>query len=344
MFQPPITPHFISFQETLKQFPGLYSHSPIPNPDAFFEDVPLSETLPDILTEMCGGTQEKELAYLQGVYRRHELLGHPVIAPDLHLSRALSQHTDLKSVKDKFPELPQQTVWIAFPQGLDFFIHGSSLKPQRASGMYIFKHRSGAWLVYVWAPGNKKDRIPYISSVYVHTWVYPGVDIDEDLANRMCDVDTGLDGVLDKQRFGDIFDWKPALRFACGVLQYMGCSNADVETSTPTDRELDFTRRHGNKRNPSKGRAGHERKTLDRFGHSTVIYIGRGWARTTEGRSFADATTGRSGPRLHLVRGHMRDQPYGPERSLVKRIFIAPHVRGESLLDADVPGATYRVR
>lgn len=34
-------------------------------------------------------------------------------------------------------------------------------------------------------------------------------------------------------------------------------------------------------------------------------------------------------PRIHWVRGYYREQPYGPERSYVKSIWIEPYLRGE---------------
>lgn len=61
-------------------------------------------------------------------------------------------------------------------------------------------------------------------------------------------------------------------------------------------------------------------------GYVRVSFVGRHYAESAEAKALSEAMgTGRTMP-THLRRGHFRNQPYGPERSLRKTVFIAPVV------------------
>jgi len=82
--------------------------------------------------------------------------------------------------------------------------------------------------------------------------------------------------------------------------------------------------------------------TLLKAGYSKVKFVGKGFAASTESHAIEDAV--RTGKNLasHFRRGHYRRQPYGPERSLRKRIFVAP-VMVNASSSAEVPGRIYDV-
>lgn len=64
-------------------------------------------------------------------------------------------------------------------------------------------------------------------------------------------------------------------------------------------------------------------RTLVNKGYLKVRFVGHGFAASSAGQAFGD--TGRV-VSTHFRRGHFRNQPYGPERSLRKVIFIPPVV------------------
>jgi len=61
-------------------------------------------------------------------------------------------------------------------------------------------------------------------------------------------------------------------------------------------------------------------------GYVRVRFVGRHYAESAGAKAVSEAMgTGRTMP-THLRRGHFRNQPYGPERSLRRTVFIAPIV------------------
>ncbi|MCT9633885.1 hypothetical protein NOX73_32960, partial [Pseudomonas aeruginosa] len=69
-----------------------------------------------------------------------------------------------------------------------------------------------------------------------------------------------------------------------------------------------------------------------------IRYVGHQFASTAAGQGLGEI--GRS-VATHFRRGHFRSQPYGPERSLRKVIFIPPVVVNPG--QSELPGRIYEV-
>jgi len=304
--------------------------------------------------DLCAPTEVLAVAIVAWIYNHHKEIGHPVIEPDIQLARALAEHTDFDDMVDvSLPKMPHDFLWITFPPGFDIYLNEVlSDEKLRVAGAYIARSQApngaaDAMTIYLWAPPKHgremgDDRFSYLS-------IWPGVDLKAKLDQVWIDGEV-VNGDVAKfeKSFSDKEkeDWGLAIRMIIGTLLYMQCDGAIVDAVTPQDREESFAKRHGRKRNLKKGKAGRERKALDQYGHSTIIYVGSGWGKTEEGEAFSrgqdwDSSNPES-KRRHWVRGHFRNQAHGEGRRLRKRIFIAPHQRGdEDKIESDV---TYKVK
>lgn len=82
--------------------------------------------------------------------------------------------------------------------------------------------------------------------------------------------------------------------------------------------------------------------TLTNSGYIKVRYVGGNYSASAAAQAIGEAfSSGRIMP-THIRRGHMRRQPYGPERSLRKIVFIPPVVVNPHLAD-ESPGRVYDV-
>ena len=79
-------------------------------------------------------------------------------------------------------------------------------------------------------------------------------------------------------------------------------------------------------------------RTLANKGYVKIRLIGHQFAASAAGQAFGES--GRT-VATHFRRGHFRNQPYGPERSLHKVIFIPPVVVNPG--QSDPPGRIYEV-
>ncbi len=76
-------------------------------------------------------------------------------------------------------------------------------------------------------------------------------------------------------------------------------------------------------------------QALTRDGYSIVRHVGREFA---QGRPTGSGTVS-----THWRRGHYRDQPYGPQKSLVKRVWIKPTIIAAEQADSSsTPGHIYK--
>lgn len=302
--------------------------------------------------DLRGPTELLSMAVVTWLYARHKTIGHPVIEPDPQLATALADHTDFDDMIDvALPRMPHSHLWVTFPPGFDIYMD-EVLKDEslRVAGAYVARvpKREGeddAILIYLWAPPKRgremgDDRFSYLC-------IWPGIDLDAKLSQEWSDGEV-VDGQIARlfKSFSpkEKEDWQRALKMIFGILLYMQCDGAIIDAVTPQDREESFRRRHGRKKNLKKGKAGRERKVLDQYGHSTIIYVGTGWGATKDGKAYAagKASENPESRRRHWVRGHFRNQAHGEGRRLRKRIFIAPHQRGDE--DKPEGDVTYKVR
>lgn len=306
----------------------------------------------DTSFDMTGPPELLSMGVVTWLYSRHKKLGHPVIEPDPQLAAALADHTDFNDMVDVvLPEMPHSHVWITFPPGFDIYLEEVlSEERLRVAGAYVASVKQNnrdkeAFIIYLWAPPKRgremgDDRFSYLC-------IWPGIDIGSKLSEKWSDgevVDGQITSMLKTFSQQEKEDWLRALRMILGILLYMQCDGAIIEAVTPQDREESFRRRHGRKKNFNKGRAGRERKVLDQYGHSTIVYVGSGWGSTKDGKAYAAgrASENPESRRRHWVRGHFRNQAHGEGRRLRKRIFISPHQRGDE--DKPEGDVTYKVR
>lgn len=81
--------------------------------------------------------------------------------------------------------------------------------------------------------------------------------------------------------------------------------------------------------------------TLASKGYVKVRYVGSQYANSAGAREMADAMSSGRTVQTHFRRGHFRRQPYGPENSLLKTLFIAPVVVNPG--QGELPGRIYEV-
>jgi hypothetical protein len=129
---------------------------------------------------------------------------------------------------------------------------------------------------------------------------------------------------------------KQGLALVVNCLLYLGVAPEDQEDgwSDTADPHLVEQAKSGLKPGTRKT----AERTLVNQGYIKVKFIGHQFASSTEGQEF-----GQSGRTVatHFRRGHFRNQPYGPERSMRKVIFIPPVVVNQG--QGDVPGRIYEV-
>lgn len=124
------------------------------------------------------------------------------------------------------------------------------------------------------------------------------------------------------------------------ALFYIASEPTDVLDDWGRDTPEDATSVLKCARNPGEART--IENTLLKAGYSKVKFVGKAFGATTESLDIEDAV--RTGKHLatHFRRGHYRRQPYGPERSLRKRIFVPPVVVNSSS-NGETQGRIYDV-
>ncbi|MGG2576108.1 hypothetical protein ACQYZY_28775 [Pseudomonas aeruginosa] len=129
---------------------------------------------------------------------------------------------------------------------------------------------------------------------------------------------------------------KKGLALVVNCLLYLGVAPEDQEEgwSDTADPHLVEQATSGLKPGTRKT----AERTLANKGYIKVKFIGHQFASSTEGMEF-----GQSGRTVatHFRRGHFRNQPYGPERSMRKVIFIPPVVVNPG--HSEAPGRIYEV-
>jgi len=129
---------------------------------------------------------------------------------------------------------------------------------------------------------------------------------------------------------------KQGLALVVNCLLYLGVAPEDREDgwSDTADPHLVEQAKSGLKPGTRKT----AERTLANQGYIKVKFIGHQFASSTEGQEF-----GQSGRTVatHFRRGHFRNQPYGPERSMRKVIFIPPVVVNPG--QGEAPGRIYEV-
>lgn len=139
-------------------------------------------------------------------------------------------------------------------------------------------------------------------------------------------------------------DKEPVLRSATALivnaLFYISSDSNDVHEGWGRDTPEDAAAALRNARNAGEART--LENTLLKAGYSKVKFVGKGFAASSESQAIEEAV--RTGKHLatHFRRGHYRRQPYGPERSLRKRIFVAP-VMVNATGCGEPPGRIYDV-
>lgn len=83
--------------------------------------------------------------------------------------------------------------------------------------------------------------------------------------------------------------------------------------------------------------------TLRNAGYSKVRMVGRAFAESVASREVYEAISSGRTVATHFRRGHFKRQPYGPERSLRKTIFVSPVVVNASI-GGPQPGRIYEVK
>lgn len=125
---------------------------------------------------------------------------------------------------------------------------------------------------------------------------------------------------------------RDAMYLLFNLLTYINCENADVERDTS---ETDKIRKklagfNGSKKKTRKQKVLEQELQKARKRH--IYLVGK----SVRADKFYDVTATDEGRKIlkrFRVRGHFRNQPYGPERSLVKRRWIKPFWKGPDLAE-----------
>lgn len=115
-----------------------------------------------------------------------------------------------------------------------------------------------------------------------------------------------------------------ALSLIVNAMFYLAAEPEDIEDDWGRDTPTEFV----NALNSATAAATVKtiQNTLLKAGYSKVRFVGKKFSDSVAARQIRDATLGGRVLSAHFRRGHFRRQPFGPERTLRKTIFIAPVV------------------
>jgi len=117
------------------------------------------------------------------------------------------------------------------------------------------------------------------------------------------------------------------------LILYINCENADLEKDTS---KADAIRKklagfNGTKKKTRKQKV--LEQDLQKAARRSIYLVGKSVKADAAYGVKAANEEGRKILKRFRVRGHFRNQPYGPERSLVKRRWIKPFWKGPDLAD-----------
>lgn len=114
-----------------------------------------------------------------------------------------------------------------------------------------------------------------------------------------------------------------ALQLVLNTLFFLAAESEDVQEDWEEEAPAEFIAQLHSEKFGTRKTA---ENNLANQGYVRVRFVGRHYAESAGAKAVSEAMgTGRTMP-THLRRGHFRNQPYGPERSLRRTVFIAPIV------------------
>lgn len=132
---------------------------------------------------------------------------------------------------------------------------------------------------------------------------------------------------------------RTALKLIVNTLFFLAAEPSDVHEGWGADapkvlaeQAQDFAAKPGTRKTAEN--------TLTKRGYVKVRYVGRQYGALRDAGQVSEAVATGRVLATHIRRGHFRSQPYGPERALRKRIFVAPVVVNADRAE-DSPGRIY---
>ena len=221
-------------------------------------------------------------------------------------------HTDLPAIPSSFLRVPLPAFYLKLPEQAFCWRDPALGEILEAEGIVVvFDRPSGddGWgrgmtlLLAGNSPSGKKDSFLYGYSFFSPDTPINGISIP------------GFETVVRGPGARELVHDLPHAIFAFCL--YLMSEHPQLQPVPSVRRDISGIR------NPTKRRKLEQRN--ERFSALSYVYVGgRGLAT----QSPSQAGSGRKLTRPVWVRGHFRNQPFGPKRSQVKLIWIRPYVRG----------------
>lgn len=243
-------------------------------------------------------------------------------------------HTSLSKIFWGEIKLPYQSIFVSLPDSKLRLWGGKRTGWHQVAGAFLTTTDNNELLLLIRANPNEKSSDPDDDAVQfmgVNLGVLQEKDIEsaiEEVFSRP--VISAVDGDDDPDVAAEVRSVVTSvIRIIINLTQYLSCPGAEVETHR--ERGLERARKRleeklGTRTTPEMKKA--IRKSLRDLGpHCVTTVVGK-----TIEESWEEERKRREGcqtPRLHWVRGHWKMQPYGPRKSLRKRVWIQPYERGE---------------
>lgn len=319
-----------------------------PDPTDFLDSLCLSmfEQALEVLKDEAAA---RELATSMVVYNSclalHEIHGKPIYEPSKGLVEALS-HTEFRDLPASQLRLPHNTLFIAVPPGVDLWIPHAESGQHAVCGIYLCArtslslatapspHSGTLGILVVLIGETKPNKFPsatLFNDALLHfiVTVQPGETIGTLLARVVSEV-SGYN-----QQY--VVAWNSdacsrVLRLVLNTLLYITLPDAEMD-----ERFLDSSVPHLMEKLQRAPKGSSKRAKLNaelaKADKQRVIILGssvkidRSYAKESS-RGSGSGTTGRKLEVQYIRRGHWRNQPYGPGRTLTRLQWIRPTAVG----------------
>lgn len=319
--------------ELMKRHEDTFALDPLTDTEGYASVIGISCSSNDQHVVNAGGHMHYSMS-------AHRLAGRHVYEISSGLASRL-RHTELRGLTSDDLELPYRSIYLGVPREADLKIWNDQSKWHKVIGVYVTEQvlpsRSWRFLVcgepkpLAVAPGVVDDND---ALVYFQVPLPSGLSLEKTLAlsQDQCIKDVAELKTAGVDTFGPMVEvWPNIFKWAMNVVLYMSMPGVELKKFIYNKEARDLVNRV--KKAPKGKKRARLQSRLSKLNPRSHVILGQsipmnwgGWALTVRVR----------------VRGHWRNQPYGPERMYRKLLWIEPHWRGPET-DAELAEATTEV-
>jgi hypothetical protein len=264
----------------------------------------------------------------------HSLIGKPTYVPSVGLSEALLQ-TEFRDVPASYLKLPQAAVCIEPPRGVGLHIENKLSGQHEVVSIYVVSrgHENGNAVWHMMIAGEDKERTTTSQQfarndalLHFAFVIKEGSTVGELLHEHSSMLEKWHAEDMESEGKDDS-DIGRVLRFVINTLLYVTLPDAELKTEFRDSRVSKLLSRiEGAPKGSTKRKQLHaEARSLN---HDKVILLGSSVKIDRTLRSYDSGAESGTGDRKlyvqHIRRGHWRNQPHGPQRSLHQLRWIKP--------------------